>query len=63
VTEGKTNPDWVTDDILRQLKNLSNIGMTAMFDTPAKNRLTAGEWVGQEREFVTVVCVYAWLWQ
>ena len=47
MTDGKTNPDWVTEDILLQLKNLSNIGMSAMFDTPAKNRLTAGEWAGQ----------------
>ena len=43
VTVGKTNPDWVTEDILQQLKNLTNIGMSTMYDTPAKNRLTAGE--------------------
>ncbi len=45
MTEGKTNPSWVNDTVSMKLANLSNIGMTAMFDTKDKNRLTAGKWI------------------
>ena len=43
VTDGKSPPEWATDDVIHQLNNLSDFTMTLLFNSKGKSRITAGK--------------------